>query len=70
MEITEQNILRLTIEHPNKCKQDRLDVMDYLDERFGEHGYRITRSGPKMIAEFTADMDTGKMIVEVPVPNA
>lgn len=62
MEIKEQHILRLTIEYP---RGDRDAAFGYLDKRFGEYNYRITRSGPKMIETAVAHPTLSQMIVEV-----
>jgi len=69
MEIKEQNILRLRIEYDNTTKKGILDVMDYLDARFGKYNYKITRSGPKSLGDCRADMDVGQLVADVYMPN-
>lgn len=61
MEIKEQHVIRLTIEH---SRGGRDEVSEYLDKRFGEYGYRVTRSGPKLIDVAECDPKLSQIIVE------
>ena len=66
MHVKEKKILRLTIEYDNTKEGDERDeVADFLDARFGRYNYRIMRSGPKSLGEGRADMSIGEMVVEV-----
>ena len=68
MKIKEKNIKRLTIEYSTTEENDeREKVYEFLDNKFGRYNYRITRAGPKLSDDFTADMKTGKIIIEVEV---
>lgn len=64
MKITkEETITRLTVEYDNSTKDGIIEVMDYLENRFGKYFYKITKTGPKITGGRT-DINAGELVAE------